>query len=138
LENVQWRGSSWTFESIYEGPYFESLAVDHAIIEGSTKIPIHHQTPGNHIATARYGSKPPLLHFTEVANAKLLNSERRRDAVEITIEPLGFVDVAFYSPEFPVVFVDNRKISVEWHQTTGQGFISLPAASRYTIGIQKA
>ena len=138
LGNVQWRGSSWTFESIYEGPYFESLVVDDTIIEGSTKIPIHHQTPGNHIAMARYGSKPSLLHFTEIANAKLLNSERRREVVEITIEPLGFVDVAFHSPEFPAVFVDNRNISVEWHRTTGQGFFSLPAASRYTIRIQKA
>jgi hypothetical protein len=138
LQNIQWRGSSWSFKSIYDGPYFESLVVDDTIIEGSTKIPIHHQTPGDHIVTARYGSKPPLLHFTELANAKLLNSERRREVVEITIEPLGFVDVAFYSPELPDVFVDNRKISIEWHQTTSRGFFSLAAASRYTVRIQKA
>ncbi|MCX6143523.1 MAG: hypothetical protein NTZ35_09900 [Ignavibacteriales bacterium] len=138
LENIRWRGSSWSFESIYGGPHFESLVVNDTIIEGSTKIPIHHQTPGDHIVTALYGSKTPLLHFTEVANAKLLNSDRRRDVVEIVIEPLGFVDVAFFSPELPAVFVDNRKVFAEWHQTTGQGFFSLPAASRYTIRIQKA
>ena len=138
LENVQWRGSSWTFKSIYDGPYLESLVVDDTLVEGSTKIPIHHQTPGNHIVTARYGNKPPFLHFTELANAKLLSSELRRDEVEIAIEPLGFVDVVFYSAELPAVFVDNRKISVEWHRTTGYGFFSLPAASRYAIRLQKA
>jgi hypothetical protein len=138
LENVQWRGSSWSFESIYGGPYFESLVIDDTIIDGSAKIPIHLQTPGYHTVTARYGSKPPLLHFTEIANAKLLNSDRRRDVVEIAIEPLGFVDVTFYSPEPPAVFVDDRQVSVEWHQRTYHGFFSLPAASRYTIRMQKA
>jgi len=138
LEGVRWRGSTWSFESVGEGPYFESLVVDGTIIEGSTKIPVHHQTPGGHRVAARYGSKPPRLHFTEVVNAKLLNSERRRDGVEIAIEPLGFVDVAFFSPEPPSAFVDNRQVSVEWHQTTGCGFFSLPAASPCTIRIQKA
>ena len=138
LDSVWWRGSSWSFESICEGPYFESLVVDDTIIEGSTKIPVRHQTPGDHVVTARYGNKPPLLHFTEFANAKLLNSDRRRDVVEIAIEPLGYVEVAFFSPEPPAVFVDGRRISVAWHQTTAQGFFSLPPVSHCTIRIQKA
>ena len=138
LENIHWRESTWTFESIYGGPYFEGLVVDDAIIQGSTKIPIGHQTPGDHIVTARYGSKPPLLHFTEITNAKLMNSDRQGDVVEIVIEPLGFVDLAFYSPDRPAVYVDNRKVILEWNSTTGRGFFSLPAASRSTIRIQKA
>ena len=138
LESVRWRGSSWSFESIYGGPCFESLVVDDTIIEGSTKIPIRHQTPGDHIVTALYGSKRPLLHFTEVVNAKLLNTDRRHDVVEIVIEPLGFVDVAYFSPELPAVFVDDRQVSTEWHQTTGHGFFSLPPISKCTIRIQKA
>jgi hypothetical protein len=138
LEGVRWRGATWSFESVCEGPYFESLVVDGTIIEGSTKIPVHHQTRGSHRVVARYGFKPPLLHFTEVVNAKLLHSERRREEVEITIEPLGFVDIAFFSPERPSVFVDNRQVSVEWHTSTGRGFFSVPAASRCTIRIQKA
>jgi hypothetical protein len=138
LEGVRWRGSTWSFESVYAGPYFESLAIDGTIIDGCTKIPVRHQTSGDHHLTARYGHKPPLLHVTEVVNAKLLNSERRRDGVEIAVEPLGFVDVAFFSPESPCAFVDNRPIPVTWHQATGYGFFSLPQKSRCTIRIQRA
>jgi hypothetical protein len=138
LEGVRWRGSTWTFENVGDGPYFESVAIDGTIIEGCTKIPVRHQRPGDHRVVARYGSEPPLFHVTEVVNAKLLNSERLRDGVEIAIEPLGFVDIAFFSPEHPSAFVENRQVSVEWQQATGRGFFSLPPTTRCTIRIQKA
>jgi hypothetical protein len=138
LEGVRWRGSTWSFESDYQGPHFESLVIDGTIIDGCTKIPVHLQTSGDHRVTARYGHKPPLLHVTEVVNAKLLNSERWRDTVEIAVEPMGLVDVTFFSPESPCALVDDRAVPVHWHQATGFGYFSLPPASRCIIRIQRA
>jgi hypothetical protein len=138
LDGVRWRDAEWSFETLYEGPYFESLVVDGTIIEGCAKIPVTFQTRGNHHVTARYGSKPPLPLFTEVVNAKVMTAKRTGDAVEIIIEPLGSVDVAFFSSELPVLIVNQVRISAEWNPSTGRGYFSLPDASPCTLRIQKA
>ena len=136
MEGIEWRAGSWTFESLYDGPHFESLSVDGKPIEGCMKLPCMFQTPGKHVVTARYGSEPMLPSFTEIVNAKVLITKRLHESVEVSIEPLGFADVAFFSPDMPRIMVDNHQHAFQWDRESGLGWFSLTARPNCTLRLE--
>ena len=137
VDGIRWRGATWAFESRYAGIYFDRLEVDGAVVESSTKIPIRFCTPGAHHIVAHYGDQA-VPCFTEFLNARLVSAVRNSERIEAIIEPLGRVEVVFFSPRLPAAFADDRQVMATWDRETGQGSFSLPFASRYTILIQRA
>jgi hypothetical protein len=137
MEGISWRGGMWTFECIYAGPHFESLSVDGQVVDGCMKIPSSFHTASRHIVTARYGSAAMLPGFTEITNAMVLSTRRSSDAVEVEIEPMGFVEVAFFSWEAPIILVDDRLIPAHWDRETGCGSVTLSNRLACTIRMEK-
>ena len=137
MGNFEWRGGTWTFEAMYGGPHFQSLSVDGTIIEGCTKIPSAFHSSNNHVVTARYGSAAMLPCFTEITNAKVLSTRRLSDAVEVGVEPMGFVDAAFFSAEAPRVLVDGHRAPMRWDRDTGYGLVTFSAQSACTLRMEK-
>jgi hypothetical protein len=137
LDGIRWRGTTWSLECLYNGPHFQHLIVDGTVVDGCTKIPFRFQTPGNHHVAALYGDDPPRPCFTEFLNAKLLSCERRNDAIDATIEPIGGVEVAFYSSDPTSISVDGRAVSAVWNPDDGRGFFTLHATAQCTIRMIK-
>ena len=100
------------------------------------KLPCMFQTPGKHVVTARYGSEPMLPSFTEIVNAKVLITKRLHESVEVSIEPLGFADVAFFSPDMPRIMVDNHQHAFQWDRESGLGWFSLTARPNCTLRLE--
>jgi hypothetical protein len=137
MDGVRWRGGIWSLESVYNGPHFQHIIVDGTIIEGTSKVPFRFQTPGEHVVQAVYSDKPPLPCFTEVTNGKVVFSQGKDDEIEVSIEPLGPVDGAFFSPRVPEVLADNVQIPSRWNPNTGRGFFTLPTISPCTLRMRK-
>ncbi|MCX6135112.1 MAG: hypothetical protein NTU47_14970 [Ignavibacteriales bacterium] len=137
MEGIEWRGGTWTFETVYGGPHFESLSVDGTIIDGCTKIPSEFHSPKSHVVTARYGNAAMLPCFTEVTNAKVLSTRRLSDAVEVRVEPMGFVDAAFFSAEAPRILVDGRRAPIRWDRDTGYGSVAFLAQPACTLRMEQ-
>ena len=136
MEGIIWRGGTWTFESVYSGPHFESLDVDGHIIDGCMKIPSSYHTHRHHVVTARYGHNAILPCFTEITNAKVLTSGRLSGAVEVVIEPMGFVEVVFFSPQPARLLIDGKPAVASWSQDTGYGYVAFAAQSECTLRLQ--
>jgi hypothetical protein len=128
IDGVRWRGGVWSFRSTYDGPFLERLTVDDTELEGIGKIPASFHTPGDHYVHAQYGSRSPLAFFTEVVNAKVMRSRRRLGTVETEIDPLGLVEVAFFSPDTPRLAIDRREVATRWDPETGLGFLTFSTA----------
>jgi hypothetical protein len=137
MEGIEFRGGTWTLETVYSGPHFESLSVDGTIIEGCMKIPSAFHTENNHVVTARYGSTAMLPCFTEITNAKVLSTGRLSNAVEVRVEPMGFVDAAFFSPDAPRILIDGIQVPTRWDRDTGCGSITLSAQAACTIRMEE-
>ncbi|MEX2117414.1 MAG: hypothetical protein WEB37_11050 [Bacteroidota bacterium] len=138
MEGCAWRSGTWAFEARYGGPHFESLSVDGKTVEGCLKIPAEFHSEGGHTVTARYGKAPMLPCFTEIMNAKVLMARRFPDAVEVEVDPIGFVDAVVFSPEEPHILLDGRLVPVRWDPTTGSGSFSFSAPSAVTLRLEKA
>lgn len=137
MEGIHWRGGIWTFESMYNGPHFESLSIDGTIVEGCLKIPSTFSSGGSHTVTARYGNKAMLPAFTEFTNARVMKTKRLSDAVEVEVDPMGFTEGAAFSPDEPRILVDGRMAPVQWDRATGMAWFSLSTRSACTIRMER-
>jgi hypothetical protein len=133
IEDVSFRGGRWTFESFYDGPFFESLTVDGRVLEGCLKIPASAYTGGEHHVTVHYGHSPRRACFTEVANATVLRSRCVNQFVEIDVYPLGHVEVVFYSPEVPRLSLDGQDREASWDKDTRTGSFEFTSQGLRTI-----
>ena len=137
MEELRYRGGSWTIETKYGGPRVESFTVDGTVLEGCMKIPSSFYTKGDHRVSVRYGNRPSTACFMEIVNAKVLSSKRLADAVEAEIEPLGFVEVVVFSPEEPLLLINGRPTPVNWDRNTGTGWGALTARSICTLRMER-
>jgi hypothetical protein len=137
IDGVRWRGGTWSLRSNYDGEFLERLTVDDTEIHGIAKIPARFHTPGDHSVQATYGNRSPLPCLTEVVNAKVIQSKYLQGAVEAEIDPLGLVEVAFFSPEAPQFLVDGREVVTHWDRETGLGYLTLSSPGRCTVQLGK-
>ena len=137
MEGLHYRRGIWTIESLYNGPFFERLSVDGTIVEGCMKIPASFYTEGSHTVTARYGKTPPAAGFTEIVNANVLSCQRQANAVEVRIEPMGFVEVVVYAPEVPRMLIDGRETPVHWDKAAQTGWLTFSARQVCTLRMEK-
>ena len=137
MEGITWRGGTWRFESVYNGPHLESLSVDGQAVEGCLKIPSSSHTKEHHVVTARYGNTPLLPCFTEIANARVIGTRRLSDEVEVRVEPMGFVEAVFFSPQPVRLLINDELAAVSWSQDTGYGYAAFAAHSDCTLRLQR-
>jgi hypothetical protein len=136
IEGVRWRGGNWSFQCDNGGSFLDCLTVDEVEIAGTAKVPSGFHTPGEHLVQAHYSNRSPLPCIMEIINANVNQSARRNGAIEVEIDPLGFVEVAFFSPETPRLLVQGNEVVTRWDSKTGRGFVgfSCPGPCVLTLG----
>ncbi|MDW7680339.1 MAG: hypothetical protein SCK70_07220, partial [bacterium] len=126
LNNLAYRGGSWSVTKVGKGNHIKQLEIDAEIIRGSTKIPARFYTSDYHTLKIVYHSKQaayPVL--TEAPGVELSAVKVKTTETFFEIKGSGWSRIYFTALDEVEALFDGRAVAMEWSAENGSGSVNL-------------
>ncbi|NLP10123.1 hypothetical protein GX408_06970 [bacterium] len=134
LTRLSYRFGRWTVRRCGVGNEIKFIRVDGVTIPASWKIPDSFYTSADHQLDIEYGDEPaagPVL--LDLAGASLIQVMGDESGFIWTVHGLGAVDVLFYSPQRPELWLDQTRLPLHWDPDRRTAHARLFLAGRHDL-----
>lgn len=126
LRNLPFRGGRWNVSITGSGEWVSRFAVDSQSVQGSLKIPGEFYTTGSHLFEVERSQVPPLAPLLlEAVGGTVLSPKIEKARLMVKIQADNQVNLVFYCPTSPRVWVDGQIQSAEWDANSGIGTLDI-------------
>ncbi len=136
LRRLPFRGGRWNISISGTGEWVSRFVVDGQSIHGSLKIPGEFYTTGSHHLLVERSQAPPKAPLLLEAVGGTVHSPKIEEGrLSVKVQAYNEVNIAFYCPSSPRVWIDGLILSAEWDSNSGIGTLDIPIHGIHVLEI---